>query len=382
YYRLADFAVISSVYDGMNLVAKEYVASQVDEKGVLILSELAGAAESLDGALLVNPYDLEAFSDNIKKALRMPEWEKRGRMKTLRTQVREENVYKWIGDILKEIDLLVSSKGRDERYLFNRLAELEPQLKDQPLTLFLDYDGTLTPIMDSPDLAVLSPETRALLLRLKDLTKLVIISGRSLAELRAMVDIPDLLYVGNHGAEICDGEAVSITHNPTSDQKLLPEFIMALRQSLTPIPGMLVEEKGITASIHFRQVPLNHLGTFFDLFWKTAETYKDHFRITKGKKVLEIRPLTAWNKGDAVEMILRTSDPGSFSIYVGDDTTDEDAYKVLREKGLSISVGRNPNSDYHLYRQTEIHLFLEQLVILLKKNKIEELQLSDQCENG
>ena len=366
YYRMADFAIISSVYDGMNLVAKEYVASQVDEKGVLILSELAGAADALDGAVMVNPYDVEDFAENIKKALVMSDREKKGRMLTLRTQVKGENVYKWIFDILKELSALSIFKIKDEGYLFNHLPEIQEGFKGKPVNLFFDYDGTLTPIVETPDQALLSHETRSLLLTLKEIATLAIISGRSLTDLKQMVGIPDIIYVGNHGAEICDGNAVQITHQSSSSQEKLNEFLNRLKEPLSPIPGVLIEGKGITASIHFRKVPVKALGALFDLFWKTAQDFKEDFRITKGKKVLEIRPLTAWNKGDAVLMILKTTAQNSRSIYLGDDTTDEDAYNVLRGEGISISIGRNPRSDYSLKNQAEVNAFLEFLVQILK----------------
>jgi trehalose 6-phosphate synthase len=110
YYRMADMAIISSIYDGMNLVAKEFIASQVNKKGVLLLSEFAGAAEELEGAILVNPYDIEEFSECIKKVLDMPEEEKMCRINTLRRQVKEKDIYQWISDFLHDIKLLHGSQ--------------------------------------------------------------------------------------------------------------------------------------------------------------------------------------------------------------------------------------------------------------------------------
>lgn len=362
YYRLADFAIISSVYDGMNLVAKEFVASQVDEKGVLILSELTGAAETLDGAILVNPYDIEDFSENIKKALLMSEREKKGRILTLRTQVKEEDIYKWIRDFLQEMNDLSVCKVKEEDYVFNHLPRIQENLSGNQIIVFLDYDGTLTPIAETPDQAVLSEETRSLLKILKESVKLVIISGRGLEELKRMVALPDILYVGNHGAEICDRNAVQITQLLASNRDLLLAFLGRLKGALSAIPGVLIEEKGITASVHFRKVAEEDIGFFYELFWNTSQGFQDEFRITKGKKVFDIRPLTAWNKGDAVGLILKTSIPERLTIYIGDDTTDEDAYRFLRGKGISISVGPNPVSDFYLKSQQEVNFFLEHLI--------------------
>lgn len=366
YYRMADFAIISSVYDGMNLVAKEFVASQVDAKGVLILSELTGAAEALDGAILVNPYDIEDFSENIKKALVMPERAKKGRILTLRSQVKEEDIYKWIRDFLQEMQILSACKVKEEDYLFNHLSQIQEILSGKQVILFLDYDGTLTPIMESPDQAVLSEETRYLLNRLKEIVKLVIISGRSLEDLKRMINIPGILYVGNHGGEICDRNAVRITNLPDSNPERLAVLLNRLQQALSSIPGAFVEEKGITASVHFRKVAEEDLGTLYDFFWETVQGFEEDFRITKGKKVFEIRPLGAWNKGDAVSLILDTSNPDCYPLYLGDDTTDEDAFEVLGGKGISIAIGRNPKSDYYLKSQKEVNGFLEHLINIIK----------------
>ncbi len=193
YYRLADLAIISSVYDGMNLVAKEYAASQVDEIGVLILSEFAGAAEELDGAILVNPYNVEDFSEQIKKALLMPEQERKGRMAALRRQVEEHDIHRWIFDILGEMLHLSGMRSRIQRYIFEHWDRFAKEIQDRPVFLFLDYDGTLTPIVSSPAKAVLSEAMRARLRRLKDKVSLAVISGRSLQDIREKVGVDDLL---------------------------------------------------------------------------------------------------------------------------------------------------------------------------------------------
>ncbi len=283
YYRMADVAIISSVYDGMNLVAKEFVASQKDMKGVLLLSEFAGAAEELDGAILVNPYDIEEFSDCIRNALSMTEGEKQCRMKTLRMQVKERDIYRWISDVLGEIAVLHSMKPYRYRYLFDHLSEI----KMDNIFLFLDYDGTITPIVSSPDKAILSDDMRSLIIKLKGKMPVAIVSGK---------------------------------------------------------------------------VQSRDLGKVFDFFWSTVDKYKDLFRITSGKKVFEIRPYGIWNKGDAVKWIIKNLGKDKFPIYIGDDVTDEDAFKILRGKGMGISIGKSKESDYYLKSQKEVRRFLEWIV--------------------
>jgi trehalose 6-phosphate synthase len=104
YYRMADFAIVSSLHDGMNLVAKEFVASQVEGKGVLICSEFAGAAEALDNALLINPYDVESVADTMKQAIEMSAEERTERMTWLQEHIAEHNIYKWLAEIFSELD--------------------------------------------------------------------------------------------------------------------------------------------------------------------------------------------------------------------------------------------------------------------------------------
>ncbi|MDI6789504.1 MAG: bifunctional alpha,alpha-trehalose-phosphate synthase (UDP-forming)/trehalose-phosphatase [Thermodesulfobacteriota bacterium] len=362
YYRMADIGIISSVYDGMNLVAKEYVASQADGHGVLILSELAGAAEELEGALLVNPYDVEGFSDLIYKALKMPHTEKASRMAVLRQQVRANDIYKWIADILHEIVNICWMKSATGRYLFDNLDRIPVK----NTFLFLDYDGTLSPIVESPDKAFIPGEIRDILLRLKKHMPIAIISGRALEDIKERVGIEDIIYAGNHGAEIWNGRRQVVRRHSAGDRDRLEELLRRLREDLMPIQGVMVEDKGITASIHFRKVSPKDMGAFFDAFRETVRGYEDTFRITAGKKVFEIRPLKAWNKGKAVSWIMEKFGKRKMPIYVGDDTTDEDAFKAIKGRGVSICVGGNPEADYYLKRQEEVGEFLEQLTGLSK----------------
>ena len=133
YYRLADLAIISSVYDGMNLVAKEYAAAQVEEQGVLILSELAGAAEELEGAILVNPYNLEDVSEQIKNALLMPAEERKGRMAALRKQVEEYDIHRWILDILRAMLQLTPLASGGHRLVFEHWDEIKKSIERRPI---------------------------------------------------------------------------------------------------------------------------------------------------------------------------------------------------------------------------------------------------------
>lgn len=354
YYRMADIAIISSVYDGMNLVAKEFVAAQVDRKGVLLLSEFAGAAEELEGAILVNPYDIEDFSDCIKKVLELPAREKSSRMKTLRRLVKEKDIYKWITDMLSEIMLISSTKLQECCYVFDHIDKIPRN----DVFLFLDYDGTITPIVDLPDKAVLSKEMHSLILRLKEIIPIAIVSGRSLDDIKRRVNIEEMIYAGNHGAEIWDGSKLVVGQQLSDSKKVLEKIIRELKEALLSVKGVMVEDKGITASVHFRMVNAQEISKMFDIFWSIADSYKGLFKITSGKKVFEIRPHGIWNKGDSVKWIWKNFGKNKIPLYIGDDKTDEDAFKVIKGKGIGVSIGRSLEADYYLDTQEEVKKFL------------------------
>jgi trehalose 6-phosphate synthase/phosphatase len=374
YYRMADLAIISSVNDGMNLVAKEYVSCQVDRKGVLILSELAGAAEELEGSLMVNPYDIEAFSDRIKQGLVMRAEEKSARMISLRRQVKERDITRWIADVLAIASSLQEIKQKKCLYLFDHQDEIRQQLGNRELILFLDFDGTLAPIVSSPDKAAIPHATMLGLERIAMLAPLGIISGRSLVDLQEHVDIKGITYAGNHGAEIGIDDNVILAPGADKAANSLRSLLEILQTALSHIYGAMVEDKGITASVHYRLVDEAREGDVLRIFWDIARDHSKEFRITTGKKVLEIRPHAAWNKGQAVARIMELKGGGMMPIYVGDDTTDEDAFLAIKGSGLSISIGQNSKSDYYLRDQEEISVFLDWItgVMSQRTNKVNE----------
>jgi trehalose-phosphatase len=176
-----------------------------------------------------------------------------------------------------------------------------------------------------------------------------------------MVDIKDTIYAGNHGAEIWDGNKLILGKQLSDTKKVLRKIIRQLRTELLVVDGVVVEDKGVTASIHYRLVNPRNTGRVFEIFWSIVSRYEDFIRITSGKKVLEIRPHGIWNKGDAVKWIWKKIGKGAIPIYVGDDTTDEDAFKAIKGKGLGICIGKNIEADYYLKNQREIKRLLKLL---------------------
>jgi trehalose 6-phosphate synthase/phosphatase len=344
FYRRGDVALVTPLRDGMNLVAKEYVAAQVDDAGVLILSELAGAAQELQEALVVNPFDPDAVAETLHRALTMSPEEAQARMSALRDRVRTSNVQAWVGRFLEEAEHAAERAREHAVSPVDRVVRrLRPWLAQRPtLAVFLDYDGTLTPITTRPEDAVLSDVARETLRQgaQSPLLDLTIVSGRALSDVRRMIAIPGLTYVGNHGFEI---EGPGISHRPPGLERHLAAMAAA-GDALTAleIPGARVERKGATVSYHLREVPERLRPTAERK--AVAALKRCHLRVTRGKLVLEGRPPLDWGKGHAVLHVLTQRHGTDWTarlraLYVGDDATDQDAFRALRGIGRSIFVG-------------------------------------------
>jgi trehalose 6-phosphate phosphatase len=222
----------------------------------------------------------------------------------------------------------------------NGLLELVPS--GVPLALFLDYDGTLVPIRRTPELARLRAGRRSELGRLARKTSVTIVSGRPLAEIRRMVGIPGLAYVGNHGLEIRAGARKWVHPEAARKTVAVARVTAAIRARTQGVPGVLVENKGLTASIHYRRVAPWRRAHLRALVAEEVRGGPGGLRLSGGKMVLEIKPDVAWDKGRAVRELVRRAGGSRrvFPVYLGDDRTDEDAFRALRGRGLTVLVGR------------------------------------------
>ncbi len=348
-YRKADIALVTPLRDGMNLVAKEYVAAQLENNGVLIVSEMAGAAEELQEALIVNPFDIDAVADALDRALSMPDDERRARMSALRDRVRTRDVHAWVRGFLESAEAAAVRARAGERLPSDHVRRrLVPWLAQRPtVALFLDYDGTLTPIVARPEDAQLSEATRQTLEQAAKTPNLdvVIVSGRALDDIQTLVGVPGLTYVANHGFET-EGPGLSFRHAGTS------RFLDALNAAAADliglgIEGALIERKGPTVAYHVRNVA-EELRE--DAERQAEQVFKKHrLYVTKGKCVIDGRPAIAWDKGQAVLHVLVQRHGADWpskvrALYIGDDTTDEDAFRTLRGIGRSICVGHSPQT--------------------------------------
>ena len=264
------------------------------------------------------------------------------------------------------------------QYLFQSWESFSSDVKVASHVLLLsDYDGTLTPIVSRPEEAILSPAVREKLTALaqKPAFSVGIISGRPLSEVKALVGIDGIYYAGNHGLEI-EGPGLNFINLEAKEaQATIKDLARHSSTKLSGIEGVIVEDKGLSLSIHYRLVKKSEEKVVAEIFRQiTSPWLRDgRIKITSGKKVWEIRPPVDWHKGKAIETIMKEmktvlGNGQWLTIYLGDDTTDEDAFKIIhRPQGWSIFVGEeNPssNADYFLNSTSEVTTFLSRLLEL------------------
>ncbi|OGO24458.1 MAG: trehalose-phosphatase [Chloroflexi bacterium RBG_16_50_9] len=258
-------------------------------------------------------------------------------------------------------------------HLLSAWPEIAAQLRDaRHILLLTDFDGTLTPIVERPELADLSDDTRWILqalARQRHIT-LGVISGRALADLEERVGISGIIYAGNHGLEI-EGPGISFV-NPMAEE-LRPIFrIMhyVLGRALGAVRGVLVENKGLSLSIHYRLAERHRSGEVERIIRQVVggTEASGQARITSGKKVYEVRPTVTWDKGKAIKLLMKKygkggRESGLVPMYFGDDLTDEDGFRVIESYGMGISVFVGEQSQpsaarYFLKSPAEVATFL------------------------
>jgi trehalose-phosphatase len=248
------------------------------------------------------------------------------------------------------------------------LNELSRRSAKSRVFLFLDFDGTLAPIADHPRNARLPPATRRVLIQLKSLPhfKLSVVSGRPLAELKRLVPLKGVAFAGNHGLEI-EGDRFRWIHPEAERFRFEAErTYLRLRKMADGVPGVYAEHKGFSLSLHYRLVPKSKVSALYSRFVNLAQPLlsKGAWVLANGKKVWELKPAIAWNKGKAVLWMLRKfqSVKSDLILFAGDDDTDEDAFRTLRKRGMTICVGRRKTHAKHRLRNhREVRALLEAL---------------------
>jgi trehalose 6-phosphate phosphatase len=221
------------------------------------------------------------------------------------------------------------------RPLFECLDELKPWLAHAPhLLLGLDYDGTLVPIVDDPAAAVMPRAVKDTLVSLsrKDDLTVTILSGRGRADIQRLVNLPGIIYAGNHGLEISGHGWMFVEPAAASHSKALHELSLVLKEKVRTIPGCQVEDKGLSLAVHYRKVPPENHEEVQHVIHGVLASSSHPYQLEAGNRVYEIRPRVYWNKATAIGLIKdRLGHPDALTIFVGDDVGDEDAFAELPE---------------------------------------------------
>ncbi len=254
-------------------------------------------------------------------------------------------------------------------YLFSREEEIRKRIAKNFVYLFLDYDGTLTPIADTPDKALLPDGTRSLLRELSKVRgcRLAVISGRSLKDIKRMIGLEGIVYSGNHGLEI-DGPKLKFESVvPPGFKKLIKDIKSALRIRLAGVDGLIFEDKGHTLSVHYRMADSRQMPLVKSVFREITACHLagGKIKIKTGKMMLEVRPPIEWDKGRSVMWLLArqkfiSPEEPVMPVYIGDDVTDEDAFSALGNRGLTVFVGKPGKSGakYYLKDHNDVTKFL------------------------
>lgn len=367
-YQVAHIAMITPLRDGMNLVAKEYVASKEDNKeGVLILSEMAGAADELTEAIMVNPQDTEGMAEAIHTALEMDKQEQAWRLGKMQKKLKKYNIKHWASTFLKVQTQLM--KEQKERHI----SKLDSTLKDQLLEdyrqaqkrlIILDYDGTLMNFQDDPQ-AVMPDE--ALLTLLTDIqsiakNKLVVNSGRDRPTLDAWLGGLGIDLAAEHGVWVKINS--QWTRNPNLSANWKKSVIEVLETMVERTPGSFIEEKDFSVAWHYRMVDKDfgekRVREFRDvLLYLTSNL---DLQVLEGNKVVEVKNAGV-NKGKA-SLSWINADDWDFILAIGDDHTDEDTFRALPPDNYaySIKVGTGQSSArYNIVSVEEVRVLLRNL---------------------
>jgi trehalose 6-phosphate synthase/phosphatase len=366
-YRLCDVALITPLRDGMNLVAKEFIASRPDQTGVLILSEMAGAAKEMGEALIINPFHREDFAKALEQALTMPVEEQVRRNKLLQERLRRYNVIRWADDFVESLLSTQKTEAAQRARLlagkaFNAL--IQQYRSTNRRALLLDYDGTLVPFAAVPRLAQPDAELLELLTTLGSdpANEVVIVSGRPRHTLENWFGkLPNSL-IAEHGVWL---------RNKNSDWRMLKTMTNDWKERVRPIlqlfvdrlPGALLEEKEFSLAWHYRradweQASLRAKELLDDL---AGYTRNIDVQVFEGNKVIEVRN-SGINKGTAAMEWLSGQTP-EFILGIGDDWTDEDLFRALPATAFSVRVGMaNTAAHYYLANHTAVRRVLRELI--------------------
>jgi len=343
FYTVSDVALVTPLRDGMNLIAKEYIASRANESGVLILSEMAGAAEELREAIIINPNYKEEIAAALREALEMPVEEQQRRNRIMKDRIKRYNVVRWANDIVGQ---LLSVRAVQESLYSKKLTKeskqalIEQYHRSRTRGIYLDYDGTLAPFVREPEKAAPSAEVLGLLKSMVDDKRntVTIISGRKREVLARWFDALRVRLVAEHGIWIREPSQDWTMAKPLNNS--WKGAVLGVLQSYADrLPGSSVEEKDYSVVWHYRGTDPEHSESLAAELMDTLIGFTSNVdaQILRGNKIIEIRSFGV-TKGTVGEQLIQHA-ADEFVLFIGDDWTDEDLFEILPPTAYSIKVG-------------------------------------------
>lgn len=363
-YNTSEVGLITPLRDGMNLVAKEYIACQVENEGVLILSEMAGAAAELNEALIINPFDNIEIAEAIYNALEMNPEEKHIRLERMKNRISTYNVFTWAFDFFNQTYVTKEEqKLRSVRFINKEISThiVSDYQNAKQRILFLDYDGTLVPFAKYPEMAVVDNDTLKIVRKLAQDSKnqVVIISGRDKKFLEKQFADVNVSLVAEHGFYIKKGSG-NWEATVNTDELWKKDVLQIMNEYVSRCYGTFIEEKTGSIAWHYRNADSDFAQLrLHELRDDLAEIirYKTDLEILEGHKVLEVKS-GKYDKGQAANTLMTDQNFG-FVFAAGDDKTDEFLFNALPDSAYTIRVGLSPS--FAKYNVTEIPALLKLL---------------------
>lgn len=365
-YTSSDIAFLTPIRDGMNLVAKEYVASRIDQTGVLILSEMAGVAHEMNDALLINPNDYNQMAETLKFALEMSKEEQISRNKIIQKRIKRYDVEKWASDFMEALN---STNQIKEEKMTRAIGEknldkiIDKFNQSQTRIFFLDYDGTLAGFHPNPEKALPDPEIYDLIDKLLEKNvRIVIISGRGRFFLEEHFGHLPIDLVAEHGVWI-RRKNPEWRMSQNLDTNWMDSIRPIIENFVDRTPGSFLEEKEFSLVWHYRQVApgLSEMRTNELNNVLTGLLANSNIAVMPGNKVLEVKNAII-NKGSAANSFL--SKPYDFIFGIGDDWTDEYIFRELPESAITVKVGTEETSaKYYIENQEKVKDLLRKFTL-------------------
>lgn len=362
-YRVADLALVTPLVDGMNLVSKEYIASNISQNGALLLGEGAGAANELTESIIINPNDITSFAEKMDYGLSMPAEQKRNCISAMQEKIKRSDIFKWATNFLTRLkDMKEQPVATPQRINADIIKKIDRLYAVSAKRLILlDYDGTLVPFYDRPEDA--KPNS-ALLNVINKLAAdkrndVVIISGRDNITLEKWLGHLPVKIVAEHGAWFKDiGGFWQSNFNADTNWK--EQVAYTFSNFSDQAPGTFIEEKAFSVAWHYRTANMSNIEGFVDNVVKQLRRkLSDDLDILLGNKVIEIRNKKI-NKGNATLNLIADKNY-DFIMAIGDDKTDEDMFSVLPSNTITIKVGStNTVASFYQPSYKEVNFLLKE----------------------